>query len=1012
MKPPSMQQEGQQESELKSFAFPWLTGTGYEKPPAHDPDAQRRDEKRRSPKLAVRRRPSAKTLGIRQSILLGFALMCGFTASVGYYSAMAIRQSSGLVIDLFDRSLMPVSCARAAAADFAAMQTNALRRRVTTDPLRLRELEESARDLALALDTDLGVSAQRAQSHRVDRQVARIRLAVQGWQEAINGLDPAIPPADALLRLDAHAASVSGAIEQLIDLTAGSGFLTREQALRSIRTETIIDLCAALAGLVLSAAVTWFLNRRICGPVSAASTIAERIAGGDLDVTFPDSSRNALRCDELGSLLQSMASMRDSIRAMMQAEVSERRSAQARLMDAIETTHEGVVLVDPVGRIVVTNAPIHHFFGAPEPGIRGCFTISDLLRHLAQNRLSEESLQSVGAMTWKLDRDTPGTMELSLRDGMWLRVSWCATREGGLVAFFSDITLSRRREYQLAQTNIWFDAALAHMTQGLCVYDHDGNLKIFNSRFAEIYQIHRDQVRTGTPFEVVQKMLDALSDPALAEGDQAVPTISKQIAARQVFLAKQVLADGRVIAISHRPISDGGWVLTYEDVTARARSEARIAHMAQHDPLTGLPNRALFTEQLDQSLAGLSGGRRFALMLVDLDRFKEVNDRFGHAMGDKLLRVVAERLAGTGRFQDVMARLGGDEFAIIQTGLHEVHDAQDLAARVIASLGNPYTIDGLRLEVGASIGIALAPDHGSDQEILLRNADTALYRVKAEGRGQYRVFSPSMDSALQDRRALDHDLQSADFDAEMDLVYQPIFDIGPDAPADSGWRLSGCEALLRWNHPQRGLMMPSDFVSIAEDSGQIERLGAWILRRACADAAAWPATLKIAVNVSPTQFRSGRLADRLEEAFLASGIEAERLELEITETTLLDDNEATIETLRHIQGRGVKIALDDFGTGFSSLSYLRSFPFDRIKIDRSFVMDLGQREDAPAIIRAIIGLGRSLHIPVIAEGVETPEQLAHLRAEGCALAQGYLFSRPVPASELLAMAEAEKGLLF
>jgi diguanylate cyclase (GGDEF)-like protein len=945
-----------------------------------------------------RMRNRGATLGIRQSVLLGFVLMCSFTGAVGYYSAAKIRQSAGLVVGLFDQSLMPIDYARAAGTDFANMKTNFLRARLATDAQARRDLDERGRELAATFESDLGVSALRAHSARVRNAAASVHLAVQSWQAAIKAMDPNLPLSEMLSRLDAASQSVDHEIDMLVGLTTGDGFLFREQALRSIRAETECAVAATLAGLLLSMVVTWFLSRRIAAPISAATRIAERIAGGDLKVAIPE-----WRHDELGGLLRLMGVMRDSITAMVHSEASGRRSAQARLMDAIQTTHEGVVLVDAAGRIVVTNAPIHSFFGMPEPGAVSCLTISDLLRHLARSNLSEESLHSVGAMTWKLDRDTPGTMELSLRDGMWLRVSWCSTREGGLVAFFSDITLSRRRESQLAQTNLWFDAALSHMVQGLCVYDHDGKLKIFNSRFAEIYHIPRDQLRPNISFTLVQDMLDGLDDAGEHHRSQKLrgTALREHITQRLVFTEHQHLADGRVIAVSHRPMSDGGWVLTYEDITLRARSDARIAFLAQHDPLTALPNRSLFAERLEGALALLqecdATAPGFALMLIDLDRFKEVNDTRGHPMGDRLLRVVAERLVACCRPEDTVARLGGDEFAIIQAGARGMHDAQELAVRLIGAIGKPFAIDGGRLEICASIGIAIAPAHGASQEALLRNADTALYRAKDEGRCGYRVFSPSMDAALQDRRALGHDLLGARFDTEMELYYQPIVDIRrTETGGGEVRRIAGFEALLRWHHPARGLMMPGDFIAIAEHVGLIERLGAWIIRRACLDARDWPADTKVAVNVSPLQFRTGRLIDRLAEALQQSGIAASRLELEITESTLLDDNEATLEMLRQIQALGVKIALDDFGTGFSSLSYLRSFPFDRIKIDRSFVMDLGQRADAPAIIRAILGLGRNLGIPVTAEGVETPEQLAHLEAEGCALAQGFLFSRPIP----------------
>jgi diguanylate cyclase (GGDEF)-like protein len=937
--------------------------------------------------IGLRRIAPASYLTIRTSIFLGFALMCVFTGLLGYSAAQMIKRSAALVVETFDRSLMSIDYARAAAADFSAMQTGFLRLRLATSPTGQKEREAALDTLAKTFYEDLDISATRSQSDRAKRAALTVKNAVDGWQRSRNDIDQRLPLSETLAKLDVYSNIVDHEIDLLINLTAGDGFLHRQQALRSIQTETQLDIGFTFAALMLSAAITLVLTKRISGPVSAASAIAARIANGDLEVAIPKG-----RHDELGDLLRSMSIMRDSIKAMMQAEVSQRRSAQARLMDAIESSREGVLLVDTTGRVVIANSPLAGFFDDLEDQLAPGASLFKLIRALARSKLIEESRRAIDALPWSSANEGPGTVEVGLLNGTWLRVSWCPTREGGLVAFFSDITLSRLREAQLKQTNLWFDAALTNMSQGLCVYDSDARLKIVNARFRDIYHLSVDQVAIGTPIETVLSMLDSLvEDTNLStEGSKE---IRARIATRAVFAQQHELVDGRVIAFSHRPISDGGWVLTYEDVTERYRSEARISFMARHDSLTTLPNRALFGERLEQALAALEQGSSFGLLLVDLDRFKEVNDTHGHPVGDALLRVVAKRLLACAREKDTVARLGGDEFAIIGTGLFDAEGAEQLAARIIQTVAEPFAIDGYRLEIGASVGIAIPSADNCDADDLLRDADIALYSVKKEGRGSYAVFTPDMETALQARRALEHDLLQSLADGQMELLYQPMV-------ALSDGQIKGFEALLRWNHPTRGLIMPDNFIWLSEEIGFIDKLGAWILRQACKDAAQWPHALKVAINVSPTQFRSGQLIHYLEEALVETGVPAARVELEITETTLLHENEITLATLRNMHALGVRIVLDDFGTGFSSLSYLRSFPFDRIKIDRSFVKDFGLRNDADAIIRAIVGLGKSLRIPVTAEGVETYEQLALVRAEGCDEAQGHLISKPISSAKV------------
>jgi diguanylate cyclase (GGDEF)-like protein/PAS domain S-box-containing protein len=462
---------------------------------------------------------------------------------------------------------------------------------------------------------------------------------------------------------------------------------------------------------------------------------------------------------------------------------------------------------------------------------------------------------------------------------------------------------------------------------------------------------------------------------------------------------RHLKADGteiEVMTFGRRVVFDGrdGFLVAVVDITERRKAEAKIAHMAHHDGLTNLPNRALYQERLQAALAhGARSGGTVAVLAIDLDLFKNVNDSFGHPMGDRLLQCVAERLRQQVGGSDLVARFGGDEFAVVLGSVASPIDASDVAARLIEIMSAPYDMDGLELVIGASIGIALAPGDGDECEGLLRNADMALYRAKAAGGGCHHFFEKEMDRQAQIRRDMELDLRHAFARGEFELHYQPLIDLAED-------RISGFESLLRWRHPERGMISPAAFIPVAEDIGLIVGLGEWVLRQACMEAAKWPPDVKVAVNLSPVQFRSRNLVQVVISALAQSGLTPRRLELEITESLFLADNEANLATLHQLRSLGVRISMDDFGTGYSSLSYLRSFPFDKIKIDRSFVKDLTERPDCLAIVRAIAGLGRSLAITTLAEGVETVEQLDALRAEGCHEVQGFLFSPARPAADI------------
>ena len=452
----------------------------------------------------------------------------------------------------------------------------------------------------------------------------------------------------------------------------------------------------------------------------------------------------------------------------------------------------------------------------------------------------------------------------------------------------------------------------------------------------------------------------------------------------------EALSYTRAVIYEERPAR----LVAVIDVTERRRAEARISHMAHHDALTDLPNRLLFRERLDEALVRMRRhDEGLAILCLDLDHFKDVNDTLGHPVGDKLLRAVARRLSGALRESDVVARLGGDEFAIIQTSIATPEDASHFAIRLVELIGEPYDIDGHHVIVGASVGIALAPGDGDNPDRLLKNADMALYRAKGDGRGTFRFFEPEMDARVQARRALELDLRKALVAGEFEMFYQPLVNLSDNA-------VTGFEALLRWRHPVRGMVSPADFIPLAEEIGLIVPLGEWVLRQACAEAATWPDHVKVAVNLSPVQFKSRNLLPAVMMALASSGLPATRLELEITESVLLSESEANLATLHQLRALGVRISMDDFGTGYSSLSYLRTFPFDKIKIDQSFVRELSASGDCMAIVRAVAGLGSSLGIPTTAEGVETDEQLEWLRGEGCTEVQGYLFSPPRPAHEI------------
>ena len=549
------------------------------------------------------------------------------------------------------------------------------------------------------------------------------------------------------------------------------------------------------------------------------------------------------------------------------------------------------------------------------------------------------------------------------------------------------------RTQELKDRNEKFNACLETMSQGLCMFDSEKRLIVCNKRYLDIYDLPASLSKPGTHLrEIIEHRIAS----GIYSGDDPERYIQERLAAveeRQRSTKVQKLTNSRIVAIDHEPMLNGGWLATHEDITELQRAQDELAYLAHHDDLTGLPNRKLLHERIHEAFASAGGDDKFALLCLDLDRFKNVNDTLGHSYGDALLKVVAKRILGCIREEDVVARLGGDEFAILQLSRNLPDNATSLASRLCSILGQPFFLKDHQVVIGASIGIALAPDNGADPEQLIKNADMALYRAKDDGRSTFRFFEPEMDARMQARRLLELDLRTALENGEFEVHYQPL------VSSETG-KVTGFEALLRWPHPTRGNVSPADFIPLAEEIGLIVPLGSLVIRQACRDAANWPEDMFVAVNLSPKQFDNGDLINVVFKALGDAGIAPRRLELEITETVLLQQTDQTLRTLHQLRNMGVRIAMDDFGTGYSSLSYLRSFPFDKIKIDASFIKKLNEDGSEAAIMKAVASLSKSLGIVSTAEGVETEEQRNSVKAAGYTQMQGFMFSRPIPAKEV------------
>src|ERR1700688_3185420 len=678
------------------------------------------------------------------------------------------------------------------------------------------------------------------------------------------------------------------------------------------------------------------------------------------------------------------------------------------LAEAVNNLSLGLIVFNARREVVFCNARYMEIYGLSPQQVKPGTPIGELIRHRLSLGLKIPATPEEYIRERVANAAVPGTTVHEFNDGRVISYTVYPMPDGGGMATHEDITgreemnarlqrqfeLGREQEERLRIRNLQFDTAINNMSQGLCFFDAEHRLIVCNDRYVGMYDLPRDRVGPGiTLAEIVDMRFEAGSFPAMSR-EEYLHWRTNVAVSHEPTDSIVELQNGKTFKIRHRPMPDGGWVATHEDITEQRRSEVKIEYMAHHDSLTDLANRVLLNERLEHAL-----GRRIhreqmvAVHHLDLDQFKAVNDTFGHSAGDKLLKIVADRLRGLVRETDTIARMGGDEFVIVHAPIPDPTQAPPLAQTIIASISEPFDLDGHQAAIGASVGIAVGPSDGLRPDKLLRNADLALYRAKGDGRGTFRFFEPAMDLQMQTRRIVEQDLRKALPAGEFELYYQPVVNLASN-------EISGFEALIRWNHPQCGLVSPGTFIPLAEEIGFIVPMGEWVIREACATAARWPGDHHVAVNISAVQFRNPGLMQVIVGALAASGLDPTRLEIEITKPALLRNRETTLAVLHQLRELGIRIAMDDFGTGYSSLTYLQCFPFDKIKIDRSFVKDITENTGSLNIVRAVAALANGMGMTATAEGVETSEQLDRIRSEGCTEMQGFLFSRPLPAHQI------------
>jgi diguanylate cyclase (GGDEF)-like protein/PAS domain S-box-containing protein len=670
-------------------------------------------------------------------------------------------------------------------------------------------------------------------------------------------------------------------------------------------------------------------------------------------------------------------------------------SERHRLDTALNNMTQGLVLYDASARVVTCNRRYIDMYGlSTDVAKPGCHFL-DLIRHRQETGSFDGNVEE---FCFEILRNVAegrvSRTVMECADGRSFQIVNKPLMQGGWVATIEEITERRNLEQERDRNYTFLRQIIDHIPTQITVKDMRDRRYVLANRVAETqFGMSRDAIVGKTAFDLFPR---EAAEVIVADDEAALRCpegLFLDMRPWQSQAMGQRFITSRRIAIPDQAGQTRYIINVVDDVTDRRRADERIAHLAHYDALTDLPNRVLFRERIERELQRTSRGEQFALLYIDIDEFKGINDSLGHHVGDELLKAVAIRIRDCIRECDHIARLGGDEFAVIQTGVEHSGDVIEFVTRIHDAIRQPYECLGHQLSTDASIGIAFAPRDGTDLDQLIKNADLAMYGAKADGRRTYRFFEPAMDAQAKARLTLERDLRQTLVDGGFEIHYQPVLDLDSD-------QVTSCEALLRWRHPQRGMISPADFVPVAEETGLIVELGEWVLRTACAEAATWPPHVRLAVNVSPIQLKCPTLSLKIAGALAASGLAANRLELEITEAVLIRDDEMALAILHQLRALGIRIALDDFGTGYSSLSYLKRFPFDKIKIDRCFISDISEADGSSVIVQAVVNIATARNMTTTAEGVETPEQKKILRGLGCTEIQGYLFSAARPAAEV------------